>query len=220
MKAFFVTALFIFVLSLGVAVGQNGARMTPPPNPRAPNGVANTPGGSTTGNITAASNDLRILSPKVGEKVGTSDVIVRYELTNTHADASGSPTFRVQLDGRDPVETTDTSQSFSGLAPGAHTVTIELVDANYTPITGSQAIVHFKTFLPGAKGSKATPGTKAAPRGTNPSPQASLQPYPVVNASLAEKNLPSASSALPLLSVVGFGVLVGGVISGIRSRRQ
>jgi hypothetical protein len=219
MKASIITAFFVPLLSLGVAVGQNGVRMTPPPNPSAPNGVANTPGGSTTGNAMVASEDLRILSPKLGEKIGTSDVIVRYELTNTHADASGFPTFRVQLDGRDPVETTDTSQNFSGVAPGAHTVTIELVDANYTPITGSQATVHFKTFLPGVKKSKAAPGTTTAPSGPK-QPQASLQPYPVVNASMRDKNLPSASSGLPLLSMVGFGVLVGGVISGMRSRRQ
>ena len=220
MKAF-LTTLFMFVLSVGVAVGQNGVSMTPS-NSNAPNGVANTPGKSTTGNATAASNDLRILSPKVGEKVGSSDVDVRYELTNTHADADASPTYRVQLDGRDPSETLDTDHNFSGLAPGPHTVTIELVDANHTPIVGSRAVVHFTTFLPGAKGSKNTPATTTAPAGANQSPQAFLREPTIVSASLSVpvEELPSAAGALPLLSMVGFGVLVGGVISSMRARRQ
>lgn len=55
----------------------------------------------------------------------------------------------------------------------------------------------------------------------NPSPapnqshtQSSVPPVPAPPAS----DLPSGSSSLPLLSVIGFGILVGGVISALRTR--
>jgi hypothetical protein len=228
-------ALFFLLLATAVALGQTGTASTPT-NSNAPNGVANTPG--TSGSAMAASNDLRILSPKVGQKIGASDISVRYELTNTNADAASSPTYRVQLDGRDPVETLDTSSSFNGLAPGPHSLTIELVDANHTPITGSQAVVHFTTFLPGVNGSNGTGANGTNPPRTNgttpdgtaspakPHTTSSLTPPPVVKAKMplpsesAEAQLPSAGGELPLLSMVGFGVLVGGVISAMRTRKQ
>ncbi len=216
------TAL-LFSISFGVCAAQSGVANTPA-NSNAPNGVANTPGGSSTADTMAASNDLRILSPKLGEKIGSSAVDVRYELTNTNADAAASPTYRVQLDGRDPSETLDTEYNFTGLAPGAHSVTIELVDANHTPIAGSRAVVHFTTFVPGANGGHATPGSTTPRNGSNqpPHPTASLQPGSgAAGVTLASrKELPSAGGELPLLSMVGFGVLVGGVISAMRARKQ
>jgi hypothetical protein len=36
--------------------------------------------------------------------------------------------------------------------------------------------------------------------------------------SQSDNNLPSSSSALPLLSVIGFGVLVGGIASALKTR--
>lgn len=219
-----IATLLSLMLSVGISMAQNGTAGTPA-NSNPPATVANTQGGSSTGSAMAASNDLRILSPKLGEKIGSSDVDVRYELTNTNADAAASPTYRVQLDGHDASETLDTEYDFTGLAPGPHTFTVELVDANHTPIPGSQAVVHFTTFLPGADGNKAAPGTSASPNGNakQPShPTALLQPQPPpAGVTLASrKDLPNAGGELPLLSMVGFGVLVGGVISAIRSRKQ
>lgn len=230
-----IAVLFGLILAAAVAVGQTGTANAPT-NSTAPNVSANA--ASDSGSVMAASNDLRILSPKVGQKIGTSDISVRYELTNTNADAAPSPTYRVQLDGRDPAETLDTSYSFTGLAPGAHTFTVELVDANHTPIMGSQAVVHFTVLLPGsnnsttpATGGQAAPGASGTtpPGGTasqtKPHPTSSLAPPPVVKANMPlppedAAELPSSGGELPLLSMVGFGVLVGGVISAIRTRKQ
>jgi hypothetical protein len=109
-----------------------------------------------------------------------------------------APNFVVQLDNRDPVTTTSTSVDFTGLTPGPHTVTVQLVDANNTPIAGSQTLVHFTILQPVAQGN---------------APRAALDP-----AAQHESSLPHARTTLPLLSVIGFGVLVGGIVSAMRTR--
>lgn len=198
-------AVFLFLLSLPLAFCQAG--------------VQNTPSNSNQA-VMAASDSLRILQPGVGEKISNSSVEVRYELVNRGADAAASPTYRLQLDGRDPVETLDTSYDFTGLAPGAHTVVLELVDANHTPIGGSRAVLHFTVLAPGAQPGSAAPAGPEKPHTTG-----SLAPPSIVKANLPlpgndRNQLPSAGGELPLLSMVGFGVLVGGVISAMRGRKQ
>lgn len=165
--------------------------------------------------VMAASDHLRITSPTIGERIPGSQITARYEITDPAADAAPSPTFSIQLDGRDPSETLDNSYTFNGLAPGAHSIIVQLVDANHNPLSGSQAIVHFKTYTPGAE----NPG-----RGGTAAPQSSLGVVPpaVVKAKLplpSKAELPNAGSELPLLSLVGFGVLFGGAISAIRGRK-
>src|SRR3954470_22163050 len=64
---------------------------------------ATTPGTGQPGGYMAASSSLKILSPTVDQKIGSSTLSVRYEVTNQGASAAPSPTFRLQLDGRDPV---------------------------------------------------------------------------------------------------------------------
>ena len=171
--------------------------------------------------VMAASENLRITSPTLGERIGNTQVTVQYEITNRGADAAPSPTYRVQLDGRDPAETLDTSYSFSGLAPGAHSITVQLVDANHNPIQGSRAIVHFKTYTPDGNppGATAKPGGSA---GAPPQITGTLTPPAVVKATLplpSGTELPNAGGELPLLSLVGFGVLFGGAVSAMRSRK-
>lgn len=166
---------------------------------------------SNQGDAPMASNgSIKILSPKVDEKLGSTIVTVRFQLDNAGLSADTSPNFRVQLDSREAVETTSTEQSFTGLTPGDHVVTIDLVDANHNPIPQGHVEVRFHTFTPGPDPSQQT-GALVAPS--------------VVKASLplpdntANDELPSAAGNLPLLSMVGFGVLVGGVISAMRTRR-
>ena len=200
MKIFITGILLMFLATFAVAQTGTGA---------APSGSN---GG---GGFMAASDDLRITSPTIGEKVGNTHVTVRYEITNRGADAAPSPTYRVQLDGRDASETLDTSYTFTGLAPGDHTVTVQLVDANHNPIGGSQVVVHFKTFTPAA----ANPGASGT---TTPQTTGALAPPKVVKAKLplpSRNELPDAGGELPLLSLVGFGVLFGGVISALRTRK-
>ena len=198
----FIAAIVLTFLAIPLAGAQTGS------------------GGNSSGSgqaIMAASSSLKILSPTVGQKIGSTTVSVRYEVTNSAASAASSPTYRVQLDARDPAETLDTEYDFNGLKPGPHSVTVELVDANHTPIPGSQTIVHFNTFTPGL--TPAT-GTKQAPQTTG-----ALAPPAIVKASMPlpasnpADRLPSAGGELPLLSMIGFGVLVGGVISALRTRK-
>jgi hypothetical protein len=196
-----IAAIFLVVLTIPLStLAQNAAG-----SPSAPQPAQN------EAPIMAASNSLRILSPTVGEKIGNTAVTLRYQLTDKAASASGSPTYRVQLDARDPAETLGTEYSFTGLAPGDHTIFVELVDANHVTINGSRTVVHFKTFTPGADQKSQTTGA--------------LQPPLVIKANLpvppatGSRPLPSAGGELPLLSMVGFGVLVGGVISAMRTRK-
>ena len=194
------TALILAIVAVPMFAGpQTGSNQSPAPN---------TPAHTA---IMAASNNLRILSPTVDEKVGSSTVTLRYQITNTAGVADPSPNYRVQLDGRDPVETLDTEYNFTGLTPGSHTIIVELVDANHVPITGSRAVVHFKTFQPGLNQQPQTTGALVPP----PIYRARM---PIPSSNPADQ-LPSAAGELPLLSMVGFGVLVGGVISAMRTRR-
>ena len=179
----------------------------------APSQGSTTPNTGQAGGAMASSAAIKVLSPKVNEKIGSSAVTVRFQLQNTALAADPSPTYRVQLDGRDPVETTSTENSFTGLPDGEHTVTIDLVDANHTPIATSHTEERFSTF---------TPGTKGAAGST--SKTGSLTPPTIVKAKweLPEgkaDELPAAAGELPLLSMLGFGVLVGGIVSAMRTRR-
>jgi hypothetical protein len=226
------TSFLIVPLLAGAQAASNGTQSSP-------NQGATTPNTNQAGGQMASSSAIKILSPKAGEKIGSSAVSVSYELLNDNVSASGSPNFRIQLDGRDPVETTSTEYSFSGLPAGTHVLSVEVVDANHTPIMGSRTEVHFTTAnqLP-AGGNQSQPGQQppkgqaapptnqqpqppAQPREPQAQPRAELQPPNVHKASLPlpEEALPSAAGELPLLSMVGFGVLVGGIISATRTRR-
>jgi hypothetical protein len=101
------------------------------------------PGSVQAGNAAAPASTLKITSPKSGERLRQNFVNVQYELMNAAASAAGTPTFRLKLDSQDPVTTTATNQTFSGLTPGPHTVRVQMVDANGTPITGAESEVQF-----------------------------------------------------------------------------
>ncbi len=165
----------------------------------------------------AAAPALQILAPQNGQKISTSFVDVRYELL-TPAVASGTPDFLVQLDATDPVHTKDTQHTFTGLTPGPHTVSVEVVDANSTPVSGTRTQVQFNVVS-----SPANQNIPAAPPGSasNSGPGSHL-----VNASQqsrqkpGSKHLPNSGSSLPLLSVIGMGVLIGGIASALRTRHS
>lgn len=160
-----------------------------------------TPAPNTTVNPTPQSSMIRILTPVAGQSVAANFVDVRYEIVNP-VGAPGTPNFLVQLDGGDAVHTTSTSYTFTGLQPGAHTVTVTLVDANDTPVNGGRAAVQF-----------AVP----APTGANQGPGAANAPA-LPNVEEQRAGLPSGASSLPLISLIGFGVLIGGVASALKTR--
>jgi len=152
------------------------------------------------GTVAAQSSQVHILSPVPSQQLSTNFVDVNYELVNPGS-SGGSPDFQVQLDGRDPVSTQDTTCTFTGLTPGQHTIIVQLVDANGTPVTNGRSTV---VFFVGA-GASQQQGTRAPGIAVN-------------NNNDEPAELASASSALPLLSIIGFGVLLGGVATALRTR--
>ncbi|HZR32337.1 MAG TPA: hypothetical protein VFA76_10865 [Terriglobales bacterium] len=135
---------------------------------------------------------IRILQPAPGEKITSNYVDVRFELARAGS-VPGTPNFQIQLDDHDPVKTSSTEQSFTGLLPGTHTVWLQVVDANNTPLAGTQTSVEFIVLPP-----KPDQAATNSPAGGTP--------------------VTDSSTSLPLLAIIGFGVLAGGITSAIRAR--
>lgn len=155
--------------------------------------------------VPAQMGAIRLNSPKMDERIRQDFVRVQYELTNPGVAASPSPTFMVRLDDRDPVTTATTEQMFTGLTPGNHSVSVTLVDANGVPIQGSSVTARFTVLN---SGSVDRPSRQSGP------PQDAANP----SSPTSSGGLPANNSALPILSVIGFGVLVGGIFSAMRGR--
>lgn len=168
----------------------------------------------------APSAFIRILTPTASQKLGDHTAIVRFELANP-ASVPGAPAFLVKMDGKDPVTTSQTEQVFTGLSVGAHTVTVELVDAHGAPIHGGYAAVQFYVAPPPAQTAVKTPGETPSAAGTKRELKIAgltfQRPDPAM-LNQDESNLPPASSPLPLISIIGFGVLVGGIVSAMKTR--
>lgn len=167
---------------------------------------------------------LHILAPQNGENINNGFVTVQYELASS-ASAASTPTFQLRLDSRDPVQTTDTQYTFTGLPAGTHIITIEVVDANNTPLPGVQNQVQF-TIQPAAPQGAGALTQSSAVR-LQAAAMTSQQP-PNWRSAAEEANstsqasrgeLPKSGSALPLISVIGMGVLVGGIASALRTNR-
>jgi hypothetical protein len=90
----------------------------------------------------AAAPALHIMTPRSGASISNNFVTVQYELTSP-ASASSTPTFQLRLDTRNPVQTSDTQHTFTGLPAGTHTIAIQVLDANNTPLPGVQNQVQF-----------------------------------------------------------------------------
>lgn len=204
--------ILIAVLTITqLALAQSGSA----PLSRQPGGTD--PAGGTV-NSTPQSTLIRILTPVASQKLSDNFTTVRFELINPSAYA-GTPNFQLQMDGNDPVTTSSTQQPFTGLAPGAHTITVQMVDANGTPVPGGRAAVQF--FVP---------QTTTQPRQTPPGAASTSAPRKVLSfAGLkflppepkvedVDADLPPGSSPLPLISIIGFGILVGGIISAMKTR--
>ncbi len=170
-------------------------------------------GSGQAGNVLAQNSVLRITSPKTGERLKQNFVNVQFELTNGGASAAGMPNFELKLDSQDPVTTNSTNYTFTGLTPGAHIVTVQLVDANGTPIAGARNQIQFVVEPPAPAA-----GSITALRHRRPSLIAAALRMQEPRQQPRDEELPSAAGALPLLSVIGFGVLLGGIASAMRTR--
>jgi hypothetical protein len=176
---------------------------------------------------------VRILAPRSGDKISNNFVDFRYELASP-ASAAGSPTFQVRLDSAEPIRTTDTRYTFTGLQPGRHTLSVEVVDANNIPVQGSRAEVQFNVIAPQRSPQRQEeslpprrPNAQLISAAASGSSEAALldatfqQDAPEQE---QEENtsgtLPQSSSSLPLLSLIGFAGLVGGLLSARHTRRH
>ena len=165
--------------------------------------------------VQAQSAVLRVTSPQPQQRQTVNFVTVHYELQNPTSASAGSPNFQVQLDGNDPVTTTTTEQSFTGLTPGQHVITVRMVDANGTAIPDSQTQVQFFVIPTaqngGATGNQASPGSGT--QTTSPTPQVrngnSVQGEDKVQEASV---LPEPRNLLPVAGIVGFSFLIGGIV--------
>ncbi|HEY3929903.1 MAG TPA: hypothetical protein VGL89_16145 [Candidatus Koribacter sp.] len=153
-------------------------------------------------NVPSQAGALRVNTPKANEVVRQDFVHVTYQLVNRGATPATSPNFTVQLDGTDPITTTAYDYTFTGLTLGAHTITVTLVDANGTPIANSSVSTKF-TVVDGTRAPRAPSGSLFR--------KSSMQ--------LASSEISPLPTPLPMLSLVGFAVLIGGICTAIRNRR-
>ena len=194
---------FVFILSGVVALA---AQTT---------GTAPNQGAGQAGNPAVQNGALRITSPKAGEKLRQNFVNLQFELVNSAASAAGTPNLQIRLDSLDPITTSSTQYTFNGLSEGTHTVTVQLVDANNTAVAGARSEVQFIVLRP------VTPAPSAELRKVDRAIHAALRvegPQSADRKDIEGKQLPEAGGALPLLSVIGFGVLLGGTASALKTR--
>jgi len=159
------------------------------------------------------SPSIRILTPVSGQMLASDFVVVRFEAAQPVL--SDEPDFQIQLDDRDSVNTSSTDYTFTGLQPGIHTLRVTLVDANGTPAAGGAATVQFKVPVAGASPHGAR--SHAVPFIAGAFPPA---PIPPELRKDGDVKAPIAGSPLPVLSLIGFGLLIGVAIQTMRRRNR
>jgi hypothetical protein len=157
---------------------------------------------------------VRILAPVDGQTVPSNFGNLHFELMQPAT--SGEPDFLIQLDSADPVHTSSTDYALPELLPGSHSIRVALVDANNSPIPGASAIVQFTVQ------SVPQPAHRSASREAKQYSRqmiagaAPAAPIPPELRNDGDIKLPLAGSPLPLLSLVGFGLLIGGAAQAMR----
>jgi hypothetical protein len=177
--------------------------------------AANSVSGATAANPETQPAALRILAPVAGQTLPSNFVDLRFELLRPAS--NGEPDFLVQLDSADPVHTTSAGYTFSELLPGSHSIQVTLLDTDNSPVQGGSATVQFEVPLapqPAHNGSRATrQHSLQTVAGAAPA-----APIPPELRNDGDINLPMAGSPLPLLALIGFGLLIGGAAQAMRKR--
>jgi hypothetical protein len=153
---------------------------------------------------------VHIVSPESGQNVEATSVSIRYEVSSTKRTLARPATFRVQMDSQPPVQTNDTTYTFDSLTSGPHDVTVELLDSKNRPITASLAKTSFVCDTPEANSGELVVEPMLPP---------TLQKVAMFLPQAAAPIDPGdGSGEMPLLSVIGLGVLVGGMVSAMKTR--
>lgn len=168
-------------------------------------------------NPEAQSETIRILTPVAGQTIQSDFADLRFETVQPVL--SGETNFLIQIDGANPINTASTEYTFTGLRAGIHSVRVTLVDANNSPIQGSAATVQFKVSAisqpartNGSRGAVVYPGQSI--RGAPPA-----MPIPPELREDGDIKIPLAGSPLPALSLIGFGLLIGGAAQTMRVQK-
>jgi hypothetical protein len=168
-------------------------------------------GSSSASNHAATRHLIHIVSPASGENLEGTSVSIRYEVSPPKRTSTHPSAFRIQMDSQPPVDTTETVYTFDSVIPGPHDVTVELLDSRNRPIGSSLARASF---------------VSAAPE-TNPAAELEVEPMLPPSLQKVAMFLPQAaapidpgdgSGEMPLLSVIGLGVLIGGMVSAMKTR--
>ena len=86
---------------------------------------------------------LKIVLPRPGEHIPGTFVTVKYEVNAPKGASSNLTTFELKLDGREGIQTIDHEHTFTGLAEGAHTVSIDVLDKEGSPVSGAHSTIDF-----------------------------------------------------------------------------
>jgi hypothetical protein len=128
---------------------------------------------------------------------------------------SGEPKLLVEFDSAAPIPIDEADYTLAELPSGLHVARMTLVDANDQPVQGGSATVRFKVPQSArAGGLNATHLPVPCLRGAAPA-----LPIPPVLRNDGDPDLPLKGSPLPLISIVGFGLLIGGIVPAMRARK-
>jgi hypothetical protein len=163
----------------------------------------------------AQSAAIRILAPVADQTLAGGSVALQYEVVRPLL--RGEPSFLVQIDDANPIKTSETSYTFSGLQAGTHSVNVTLLDVNQSPVQDGLATVQFNVplasqlaHLENSRAVKRHPAQTI----TGAAPSAPIPPELRADGDI---NFPMAGSPLPLLSLIGFGLLIGGATQTMRA---
>jgi len=108
------------------------------------------------------SSAVRILRPSPGQTLANNFVTLHFELVRPNP-AGSDHNFVIQLDGLDPVNTSETEYTFTVIRSGKHTVAVMEVDANGTPLPDARAEVQFTVKPPEGSAPSAQNGRNVTP---------------------------------------------------------
>jgi len=153
---------------------------------------------------------VRIIAPAPGENMSADSLSVLYDVDSQKNLPTRPAKYRLQLDSQLPVETAETTYTFDSLTPGQHNLVIELVDSKQRPIKASRAEIAFVSSAP-----ETTPADLVVEPMMPPTLQKVAMFLPQAAAPIDSGD---GSAEMPLLSVIGLGVLVGGMVSAMKTR--